>query len=125
MSNWTHVNFVAEVLTDSYNSRTALKEQIEEEIGVPFSEFITGSEENAEEIADWISDNWEELEVEWDNDVDGDEVFIITKPDGNEMFCPKNGWLVKSIDDSIYPVKDETFKKVYELVDDSTKVVTW
>ena len=33
-------------------------------------------------------------------------------------------WLVKGIDGSIYPVKDETFKKVYELVDDSTKVVT-
>lgn len=86
---------------------------------------FTGSDENAEEIADWISNNWEELEVELDNDNDGNEVFIITKPDGNEMFCPKNGWLVKGIDSSIYPVKDETFKKVYELVDDSTEVVTW
>lgn len=86
---------------------------------------FTGSDENAEEIADWIADNWEDLEVDWDNDIDGDEVFIITKPDGNEMFCPENGWLVKGIDGSIYPVKDETFKKVYELIDDSTEVVTW
>ena len=84
---------------------------------------FTGSEENAEEIADWIADNWEELEVDWDNDID--EVFIITKPDGTELFCPKNGWLVRGIDGSIYPVKDETFKKVYELIDDSTWVVTW
>lgn len=86
---------------------------------------FTGSEENAEEIADWITDNWKELEVDWDNDIDKVLVFIITKPDGTEMFCPKNGWLVKGIDGSIYPVKDETFKKVYELIDDSTGVVTW
>lgn len=86
---------------------------------------FTGNDENAEEIADWISDNWEDLEVECDNDIDGDGVFIIIKPDGSEMTCPKNGWLVKGIDGSIYPVKDETFNKVYELVDDSTKVVTW
>lgn len=86
---------------------------------------FTGGWENAEKIAEWITNNWEELDTEWDNDVDGNEVFIITKPDGSEMICPKNGWLVKGIDDSIYPVKDETFKKVYELVDDSTKVVTW
>ena len=26
---------------------------------------FTGSEENAREIADWITDNWKELEVEW------------------------------------------------------------
>ena len=50
MSNWTHVNFIAEVLTSSCNSRTVLKEQIEEEIGAPFSEFITGSEDNAEVV---------------------------------------------------------------------------
>ena len=80
---------------------------------------FTGSEENAEEIADWITDNWEELEVEWD------KVFIITKPDRTELFCPKNGWLVKGIDNSIYPVKDETFNKVYELIDDSAKAITW
>ena len=86
---------------------------------------FTGNEENAEEIADWITDNWEELEVELDNYINGGEVFIITKPDGTEMFCPKNGWLVKGVDGSIYPVKDETFKKVYELIDDSTGVVTW
>lgn len=85
---------------------------------------FTGSEENAREIADWITDNWKELEVEWYNDFDGD-TFIIIKPDGTEMHCPGNGWLVKGIDGSIYPVKDETFKKVYELVDDSTGVVTW
>lgn len=84
---------------------------------------FTGSEENAEEIADWITDNWEELEVDWDNDID--EVFIITKPDGTEMFCPKNGWLVKGIDGSIYPVKDETFNKVYEPIGDSAKTITW
>ena len=86
---------------------------------------FTGNEENAEEIADWITDNWEELEVELDNCINGGEVFIITKPDGTEVFCPKNGWLVKGVDGSIYPVKDETFKKVYELIDDSTGVVTW
>ena len=85
---------------------------------------FTGSEENAREIADWITDNWKELEVEWYNDFDGD-TFIIIEPDGTETHCPENGWLVKGIDGSIYPVKDETFKKVYELVDDSTKVVTW
>ena len=85
---------------------------------------FTGSEENAREIADWITDNWKELEVEWYNDFDGD-TFIIIEPDGTEMHCTENGWLVKGIDGSIYPVKDETFKKVYELVDDSTKVVTW
>lgn len=50
MSSWTHVNFIAEVLTNSCNSRTVLKEQIEEEIGVPFSDFITGSEGNADVI---------------------------------------------------------------------------
>ena len=50
---------------------------------------------------------------------------LIIKPDGTEMHCPENGWLVKGIDGSIYPVKDETFKKVYELIDDSTGVVTW
>lgn len=86
---------------------------------------FTGSEEDAERLADWITDKWEDLEVDLDTDIEGDEVFIITKPDGSEMICPKNGWLVKGIDGSIYPVKDETFKKVYELVDDSTKVVTW
>lgn len=86
---------------------------------------FTGSEEDAERLADWITDNWEDLEVDLDTNIEGDEVFIITKPDGTEMFCPKNGWLVKGIDGSIYPVKDETFKKVYELVDDSVKVVTW
>lgn len=86
---------------------------------------FTGSEEDAEEIADWITDNWEELEVEWDTDIDGEEVLIITKPDGTEMFCPKNGWLIKGVHNSIYPVKDETFKEIYELVDDSVKVVTW
>ena len=86
---------------------------------------FTGSEENAEELAFWIAEHWEELETDWDNDIEGDEVFIITKPDGTEMFCPENGWLVKGIDGSIYPVKDETFKKVYELIDDSTGVVTW
>lgn len=86
---------------------------------------FTGSEEDAERLADWITDNWKDLEVDLDTDIEGDEVFIITKPDGTEMFCPKNGWLVKGIDGSIYPVKDETFKKVYELVDDSVKVVTW
>ena len=86
---------------------------------------FTGSEEDAERLADWITDNWEDLEVDLDTDIEGDEVFIITKPDGTEMFCPKNGWLVKGIDGSIYPVKDETFKKVYELIDDSAKVVTW
>lgn len=50
MSRWTHIHFIAEVRTDEYDSRTALKEQVEEEIGVPFSDFITGSEENAEVI---------------------------------------------------------------------------
>ena len=50
MSRWTHIHFIAEVRTDEYDSRIALKEQVEEEIGVPFSNFVTGSEENAEVI---------------------------------------------------------------------------
>lgn len=86
---------------------------------------FTGDWENAEKIAEWITNNWEELDTEWDNDVDGNKVFIITKPDGSEMICPKNGWLVKGIDGSIYPVKDNTFKEIYEPIDDSSKVVTW
>ena len=31
---------------------------------------FTGSWENAEKIAEWITNTWEELDTEWDNDVD-------------------------------------------------------
>ena len=43
MSEWTHVNFMAEIRWHECKSKTELKEQVEEELG-DVSEYITGSE---------------------------------------------------------------------------------
>ena len=43
MSQWTHVNFIAELKWRDCKSKTELKEQVEQELG-DVSEYITGSE---------------------------------------------------------------------------------
>ena len=65
----------------------------------------------------WPQDDPEEWP--WD-----DAVCIQLNTENTFLQFKEGDWLVKGVDGSIYPVKDETFHKVYEAVD-SKAVITW
>lgn len=90
---------------------------------------FVGTKESAIEIADWVAINWPEIDVadySYEEDYDYDSLEIETPHDDLEI--EKNDWLIKGVDGSLYPVKDETFRKTYEEVSGSSDDdggVTW
>ena len=64
-----------------------------------------------EDDEDW---SWEDAEY----------IMLCTEDEDINLKFYEGDWLVKGVDGSVYPVKNETFEKVYEAVD-SKAVITW
>ena len=97
---------------------------------------FTGAPESIKEIKNWIKKEWPEMRVDYPyvegyNSTEAYNHIKISIPwvSNNEWDVPTGGWLVKGVDGSLYPVKDETFRKIYEEVSDCKKDddggVTW
>ena len=87
---------------------------------------FTGDKESAEEIKAWVEKNWSKVEVadySYEEKYGYDCLEIETPDDDWELDV--GDWLVKGVDGSLYPVKDETFKKVYEPVSEDTDKISW
>ena len=85
-----------------------------------------GNKESAEEIKEWVEKNWPRIEVadySYEEDYEYDCLEIETPNDDWELDV--GDWLIKGVDGSLYPVKDDTFKKVYELADDNDDGIRW
>lgn len=90
---------------------------------------FTGGSENFYEIEEWILENWPEVKIDLIHGRTCDEETLKV-----EVFLPNNcwylnlfDWLVKGVDGSLYPVKDCTFRKVYEMPTDIKEedVIIW
>ena len=69
---------------------------------------FTGGSENFYEIEEWVLENWPEVKID----------LIHGEPEILKIGCwylSPFDWLIKGIDGSLYPVKDDTFRKVYEM----------
>ena len=84
---------------------------------------FTGGSENFYEIEEWILENWPEVRIDLIHDrIRGEpniltvEVFASSELNSNNCwYLNLFDWLVKGVDGSLYPVKNDTFRKVYEM----------
>lgn len=100
---------------------------------------FTGGSENFYEIEEWVSENWPEVEIDLIHGrMRGElETLIIKVSNCSELnnYCSEwdldlFDWLVKGVDGSLYPVKDDTFRKVYEMpttedIKENDDVIVW
>lgn len=106
------------MVTEKFRKKPAVVEAIQFTEGTPW--FV-------EEIEKWVASNWPLIDFSWEGDSEDDDGYLVLeKPDGSgKMYCYLNDWLVKGVDCSIYPVKNETFKLTYEPVSKDTDKISW
>lgn len=95
---------------------------------------FTGGSENFYEIEEWISENWPEIKIDLIHGRmrgEGETLKVEVFPPNNCWYLNLFDWLVKGVDGSLYPVKDCTFRKVYEIPttedikEDDNDVIVW
>lgn len=93
---------------------------------------FTGGSENFYEIEEWISENWPEVKVDLiPGRMRGEpEILSVEVSNCSEWDLDLFDWLVKGVDGSLYPVKDCTFRKVYEIpttedIKEDDDVIVW
>lgn len=87
---------------------------------------FTGGSENFYEIKEWISKNWPEIRIDLTpGRICGGPDILTVEVSANSELNSNNywylnlfDWLVKGVDGSLYPVKYDTFRKVYEMPTD-------
>lgn len=90
---------------------------------------FTGGSENFYEIEEWILENWPEVKIDLIHGRMRDEEILKVEvfPPNNCWYLSLFDWFVKGVDGSLYPVKDNTFRKVYEMPTDIKEedVIVW
>lgn len=93
---------------------------------------FTGGSENFYEIEEWILKNWPEVKIDLIHGRTRDEETLKVEvfPPNNCWYLNLFDWLVEGVDGSLYPVKDCTFRKVYEIpttedIKEDDDVIVW
>lgn len=94
---------------------------------------FTGGSENFYEIEEWILENWPEIKIDLIHGRmrgEGETLKVEVFPPNNCWYLNLFDWLVKGVDGSLYPVKDDTFRKVYEIpttedIKEDDDVIVW
>jgi 6-phosphogluconolactonase/glucosamine-6-phosphate isomerase/deaminase len=80
---------------------------------VKVSELLGNFKHNWKELPQWVKDSYENMTINTITDTD----FIVNTLEG-QMKATMNDYLIKGVNNELYPCKIDIFEKTYELVEE-------